>query len=115
VTACEPGGGSASRASLWSWIVEDEQTMDFTTPQSRAILLVDRQLAALQRNWRAGHIDWDGKSPEYEMLTNNEWLTITDRSPVLYAVLSIGQILSRSVSAVQFMARVAELDLGPLR
>ena len=61
------------------------------------------------------HIDWDGKSPEYEMLTNNEWLTITDRNPVLYEVLSIGQILSRSVSAVQFMARVAELDLGPLR
>lgn len=72
-------------------------------------------VASFANNLGSAHIDWDGKSPEYEMLTNNEWLSITDRNPALYEVLSIGQIISRSASAIRFRSRVAELGLDPLR
>jgi hypothetical protein len=72
-------------------------------------------VASFANNLGPAHIDWDGTSSEYNMLTNNEWLEITGRSPALYEVLSIGQILSRSMSAKFFHERVAELGLGPLR
>jgi|SRR5579859_372807 len=72
-------------------------------------------VASFANNLGPAHIDWDGKSPEYEMLTNNEWLSITGRNPVLYEVLSVGQMISRSASAIKFRSRVAELGLDPLR
>ena len=70
---------------------------------------------AFANNLGPAHIDWDGNSPEYDMLTSNEWLEITDRSAILYEVLSIGQILSRSASAALFHDRVASLGLEPPR
>ncbi len=72
-------------------------------------------VASFANNLGPAHIDWEGTSPEYDMLTNNEWLEITGRSPSLYEVLSIGQILSRSASAKFFHGRVLELGLEPLR
>ncbi len=72
-------------------------------------------VSSFANNLGAAHIDWEGRSAEYDMLTNNEWLEITGRSPALYEVLSIGQILSRSASAALFRNRVAGLGLEPLR
>ena len=67
-------------------------------------------------NFGSAHLDFQGNSAEYEMLiANEEWLSVTGRNPVLYEVLSIGQIIARSASAARFRARVSELGLSPPR
>ncbi|MEU8238252.1 hypothetical protein AB0C07_08405 [Actinoplanes missouriensis] len=67
-------------------------------------------------NFGSAHLDFHGDSAEYEMLiANEEWLSVTGRNPVLYEVLSIGQIIARSASAAMFRARVSELGLSPPR
>jgi hypothetical protein len=61
------------------------------------------------------HLTWDGSESGYEMLTGSaEWLRVTARNPVLYEVLSIGQILAHSSCALAFRRRVEELQLPPL-
>lgn len=61
------------------------------------------------------HIEWGGDDPGYEALTESgRWLRITSRTPALYELLSIGQILASSESAQRFRRRVCDLDFGSI-
>jgi hypothetical protein len=63
----------------------------------------------------SAHIQWDDAEAEYQMLTEpGNWLRISGRTPAVFEVLTIGQVLVLSESVRRFQARVVDMGLEQL-
>ena len=61
------------------------------------------------------HLTWSDIDSKYRDLTDSgRWMRIRGRSPAVFELLSIGQIVVRSESVRLFRERVRQLRLEPL-
>ena len=61
------------------------------------------------------HLTWSDIDSKYRDLTDSgRWMSIRGRSPAVFELLSIGQIVVRSESVRLFRERVRQLRLEPL-